>query len=231
MGISKKTAVVYIDGLNLYRQRLVSDPQLKWLDPLALARVLLPTHEIIGIRYFSTRIKPPLLDPQAPSRQVLYWRALATLGKLLTLHEGTMRVDKRWMPVVPLEVGLDGNLVKVRVQKIEEKGSDVALATYMTLDAARRVADMYVLVSSDSDFAPTLTLLREELGAGTALFSPIETPSRSLLGAQPHIVKVIRRASLQRSQFSPELVDDQGTFHIPDEWKKQGPLSEGACAR
>lgn len=231
MGVSKKTAIVYVDGLNLYRQRLVSDPQFKWLDLLALARLLLPTHEIIGIRYFSARIKPPLLDPQAPSRQVLYWRALATLGKLLTFHEGKMRVDTRWLPIVPLEVGWDGQLVKVRVQKIEEKGSDVALATYMTLDASRRSADLYVLVSSDSDFAPTLTLLREDLGAGTALLSPVETPSRSLLGARPHIVKIIRRASLQQSQFSHTLSDENGTFHIPDSWKKQGPLMEGACAR
>lgn len=217
--MSRPTAIVYVDGLNLYRQKLQHHPDVKWLNPVRLSELLLPTHDIIKLRYFSSKVKAAGTDPQAPSRQMIYWRALRTLDPQLTVHEGTMRVDKRWMPSVPKEFLPDGSPVKAKVIKIEEKGSDVALASHMVFDAAKNPADLHALVSSDSDFEPTLKLLRYQLGVATALLSPIETPSRSLLSTDPLITKVIRRELLVNSQFPAEMNDTVGRFVRPPQWQ------------
>jgi len=214
----KPTASIYIDGLNLYRQKLQYHPDTKWLDLILLAQNMLPTHDIVRVRYFSAKVRAAATDANAPVRQMVYWRALRTLGPRLTIHEGTMRADHRKMVVIPREYLADGSPVLAKVLKIEEKGSDVSLASHMVLDAAREPSDIHVLLSSDSDFAPPLTILREELGVTTGLFSPIEKPSTALSATQPLITKVVRRATLLRSQLPDEVVDGTATIHRPDTW-------------
>lgn len=218
MNFGRPRAIVYVDGLNLCRQKIAFHPDLKWLNLLALAQNMLPTHEIKLIRYFTARVKPAASSEQSPIRQTIYLRALKTLGDKLTIHEGLMRVDTRNYPVVPIRVDEHGALITCKVRKIEEKGSDVALASHMILDASRQLADVYVLISSDSDFAPTLRILTEDLGVATGLFSPIDKPSTSLLAEKPLFTKVIRRGYLENSQFDVVLQDSVGKFHRPAEW-------------
>ena len=214
----KPTASIYVDGLNLYRQKLEYHPDSKWLDLLRLSQVLLPTHEIVRVRYFAARVKPGVNDAMSPIRQMVYWRALRTLGPLLTIHEGQMRSDKRKMLAVPRAFHEDGSPVMHRVLKIEEKGSDVSLASHMILDAATKPSDIHVLVSSDSDFVPPLSILSNDLGVATGLFSPIDNPSTSLLATNPLIVKTIRKSNLLAAQFSRTLRDDVGIITRPDTW-------------
>lgn len=218
MSESRPSAIVYVDGLNFYRQRISRHPGTKWLDPFLLAQNLLPSHEISLVRYFTARVKPSVTSENAPIRQAIYLRALATLGSRLSIHEGTMRVDTRLYPVVPVRLDDSGQKVLAKVRKIEEKGSDVALASYMILDAAKRPADVHVLLSSDSDFAPTLQLLRNDLGVATALLSPIEKPSTSLLNEDPLFTKIVRKSFLENSQFPDLLSDEVGEFYRPPEW-------------
>ena len=72
-------ANVYVDGFNVYRQKLRYPPDVKWLDLEALFSKLLSTHDIQRIRYFTALIQPLLgTDPQAPIRQQTYIRALQT---------------------------------------------------------------------------------------------------------------------------------------------------------
>jgi uncharacterized LabA/DUF88 family protein len=215
---NRPTASIYVDGLNLYRQKLVWHPSSKWLDLVKLAELMLPTHEIVRVRYFSAKVKAPATDPNAPNRQLIYWRALRTFEPVLTLHEGTMRVDKRKLVSFPRKYLADGSPVLSRVLKIEEKGSDVSLASHMVLDAATDPSDLHVLVSSDSDFEPTLSILRKDLGISTGLFSPIEKPAGSLLATDPLIVKVIRKAFLLNSQLPVQLSDEHGVITRPDSW-------------
>lgn len=227
MDPKKKTAIVYIDGLNLYKQKLTYHPDLKWLNVLALCELMLPSHEIVKVRYFTSKVKPGVLDSEAPKRQEEYWRALMTLGDRLTMHFGQMLTSPRRYPAVPQRIDDDGNLVLVKVKKTEEKGSDVSLASYMVLDAARNPADLHVLLSSDSDFEPTLKILKSELDVQVGLFSPIEKPSTSLMNTGPLLVKIVRRSFLENSQFPHELQDAVGSIVKPIEWvKKQDPLTE-----
>jgi uncharacterized LabA/DUF88 family protein len=218
MSKSKPGAIVYIDGLNFYRQKIKHHPGTKWLNPLLLAENLLPSHEILRVRYFTARVRPSVASENAPIRQAIYLRALATLGERLSVHEGTMRADTRLYPVVPGRLDEQGNPVVAKVKKVEEKGTDVALASYMIFDSVKNPADVHVLLSSDSDFAPTLRILKNELHVATGLFSPIEKPSTSLLNEDPLFVKVVRRSFLENSQFPENLTDKVGAFHRPPEW-------------
>lgn len=227
MSETKLKAIVYIDGLNLYRQKLEYHPDVKWLDVVKMCELMLPTHEIILVRYFTSEVKPGILDPAGLKRQRAYIRALKTLQPKLSMHFGKMRSDPRRYPIVPQTLDEFGNLVLVKVRKTEEKGTDVSLAAHMILDAAQKRADLYVLMSSDSDYEPPLLILRDELQCKFALFSPIEKPSTSLMNTRPLFTKIVRRSFLENSQFPDRLNDGDGVFEKPDTWvKKQDPLTK-----
>ncbi len=217
---SKLRAVIYVDGFNLYRQKLQHHPDTKWLDLVRLSELLLPTHDIVGIEYFTALVKPALgTDPQAPIRQQTHLRALATLPTVRQ-HFGQFRHDSRRLPVVPIELDEGGVPRRVKVRKTEEKGSDVNLAARMVVDASRDRADVYVLVSNDSDFADVLGLLSKELGARFGLFSPVESPAARLLQRRPLFIKPIRRAALLASQLPAVVVTPDGnTVRRPAEWQ------------
>jgi len=216
--MSRPTASVYIDGLNLYRQKLVHHPDLKWLDLVALSQLMLPTHEIVRVRYFSAKVKVTATDVSAPIRQMIYWRALRAFEPVLTIHEGFMRADPRKLPAIPREYEADGTPKLHRVLKIEEKGSDVSLASHMVLDAATDPSDIHVLLSSDSDFVPTMNILRADLKVSTGLFSPIDSPPAKLLATEPLVTKIVRRSLLVGSQLPAQLSDSVGMISRPPSW-------------
>ena len=212
-------ANIYVDGFNLYRQKLQHHPDAKWLDIGLLAEKLLPTHDIQRIRYFTALIRPALgTDPKAPVRQQVYLRALQTNPKI-TIHLGQFRHDARRLPALPIIVDERGELVRHRVRKTEEKGSDVNLASYMVFDASRDEADVYVLVSNDSDFADMLGLITEEMGKRFGLFAPVDSPSGKLLAQNPLFVKPIRRGALLDSQLPDEVRSTgHGILRRPESW-------------
>ncbi len=215
----RPTANVYVDGFNLYRQKLKHHPEAKWLDLETLAQMLLPTHSIKRIRYFTAMVRPVLgTDPRAPIRQQTYLRALQTNSKV-TVHQGQFRNDARMMPALPVRFDDAGEIVRVRVRKTEEKGSDVNLASYMVFDACRDDADLYVLMSNDSDFAAMLAIINDELDKKWALLSPVDNPNQRLLALNPVLIKRIRRGALLASRFPDELHSETyGTLRCPETW-------------
>ncbi len=66
---------VYIDGFNLYYGALKGTAY-KWLDPLALCKIMIPDNEVTSIKYFTARVSPRPNDPDQPTRQNTYLRAL-----------------------------------------------------------------------------------------------------------------------------------------------------------
>ncbi len=208
--VPRPTAIVYVDGFNLYRRNLEDRPAAKWLDLHALSELLLPTHHIRLVRYFTANVRPIAgADPQSPIRQQTYLRVLRDAG--IQVHdEGQFRVDKRRLAVVPLTTGADGKLVTAKVRKIEEKGSDVNLAAHMIFDACTNPPDVSVLVSNDSDYCTALELLTTGLGRRFGLFSTTQTPSRDLMNLNPLFVKVIRERALMASQYPNPYVRANG---------------------
>jgi hypothetical protein len=220
-------ASVYIDGLNLYRRLLAGHPEHKWLDVEALAEQVMPEYDVIRVRYFTAVIKAlPGADPRSPQRQQAYLRALATLSRT-TIHLGKFRVDPRVMPLHPTQLDETGEPVRVRVKKTEEKGSDVALASLLLIDAMKGDSDIYAVCTNDSDLTMPLRLARQELGRDIGLISPMQQKraSNELKQTAPAWHRQVTPEILGASQLPGELQDSNGVIRRPPEWSEnsEGP--------
>lgn len=217
---------LYVDGLNLYRRVLQGHPELKWLDLEQLAEQLFPEYRVLRVRYFTAIIKIlPGADARSPQRQQAYIRALQTLPRT-TVHLGRFRIDKRKMPAHPTTFEPDGSPTQVWVKKTEEKGSDVALASYLLLDAVKADADLYGVVSNDSDLVTPLDLVKRELGRSIALVTPMEPKraSNELRQLGPSLHRHVTEDLLALSQLPERLRDEKGEIHRPVEWThSEGP--------
>lgn len=116
---------VYIDGFNFYYGAL-KHTCFKWLNPLALVRKMYPHKSIVGIKFFTAPVKFRPDNPTQCDDQRVYWRALRTVPAL-EIIEGKFYSSRVKMPRVP-----SGNLVEV--EKSEEKGSDVNIASHLLMD-------------------------------------------------------------------------------------------------
>lgn len=202
----RKSAIVYVDGFNLYRNALQKHPEVKWLDLVRLCEIVMPGFTISKVRFFTAEIHALKgTDPRSPSRQQAYLRALDTNDRLV-IHRGRFRAAKRTMDALPIEVGPDGRRKQVKVRKIEEKQSDVNLATWMIRDAMLNEADVYVLLSSDSDFAGLLNVMyrrpREVGGSHLAH----RQPGRRTAASRP---PVCAANPLRRTAKKPAAQDGQ----------------------
>jgi hypothetical protein len=231
--MSRPVANVYIDGFNLYRRALEGRPEYKWLNIVKLAEYLLPDHDIGNVRYFTALLRQGLFeDVQTPVRQQMYLRALATEPRV-DIKYGRFRNDKRDMPVHPQMIMLSTmTFVKTAVRKREEKGSDVNLASRMVADAFRNQADIYVLLSNDSDQVGPMKMMKQELGFSTGLIFPTTSAKscKELVHTGPDLMVNISDEALAASQFPSTLKDQVGQFHRPKAWKvrtKQPLKSEG----
>lgn len=128
--------IVYIDGFKLYYRAVKGTPY-RWLDLNALcSKLLRPTDTLKAIKYYTAIVSARPSDPNAPTRQQLYLRALKTIPHL-SIHYGHFLAHTVRMS---LAASLHpGQQVKyVEVMKTEEKGSDVNLATHLLHDAWTR---------------------------------------------------------------------------------------------
>lgn len=153
----KPTAIVYIDGLNLQR-RLLDSPALEvWVDFQKLVENLLQDYEIKQVRLFTSRtnvVRPVIQDK--------YWSLLERDSRKVIVEFGRLKTTVRVYPIHGQGLGTSlSSSGLVKVKKIEEKGSDVALGAHLVLDASRNSADVFVLMSCDTDFFPRVGVGQE----------------------------------------------------------------------
>lgn len=216
----RPTASVYVDGFNLYRRLLAGHPEHKWLDLEALMDRVLPEYDVRRVSYFTALIKAlPGKDPSSPQRQQAYLRALGTQSRT-SVYLGKFRVDTRIMPRHPTEYDTDGRPIQVKVKKTEEKGSDVALASRLLIDAMKGESDVYVVCTNDSDLVMPLRLAREELGRQVGLLSPMQPKraSNELKQTNPVWHRQITPDDLAACQLPIELHDKTRAIRRPDKW-------------
>ena len=79
--------IVYVDAFNLYYGCLRGSPY-KWLDLVALCRVVLPKNQVECIKYFTARVGARPGAAGQPTRQQLYLRALETLKPIVEIYYG-----------------------------------------------------------------------------------------------------------------------------------------------
>lgn len=200
---------VYIDGFNLFFGALRKTPY-RWLNLAQLCQLMLPKNRIDHIWYFTARVKPRVQDPQQPMRQQMYLRALATLPNLTVVYGHYLS-----HPVMmPLASSVSAKPKYVEVVKTEEKGSDVNLATQLLCDAFRKVFDVAVIVSNDSDLSEPIRIVKTELKKVVGVLNPHQHPSRELV-KHATFVKQIRSGVLAASQFPDTLEGVHGVFRDP----------------
>ena len=203
--VAMKKTSIYIDGYNLYYGMLKGTPW-KWLDLESFSRALLrDDHEIVEIKYFTARTRPYPYDRDAVNRQDLYLETLRRMGRV-TVVEGFYNKNVTRAPIVDsacknCETPKNG---LVRVMKLEEKGSDVNIATAMLVDAFSDKVDAVVLISGDADFIKPLNVIRKDLGKTVLVFDPHER--RSELERVASYYKSIPRDLPSRCQL-PDAIE------------------------
>jgi len=167
--------IVYVDAFNLYYGCLKGTHH-KWLDVVALSRLLLPGHSIHRVKYFTARVSPRPTDPGQPQRQQAYLRALESRPEI-EIHYGHYLSHVVRMPLA--DPGDTGPRT-ARVLKTEEKGSDVNLASHLIHDAHRRVFEAAALVSSEMGIPFTHVATSDSVGGWEARDIPSLGDIRSL---------------------------------------------------
>jgi uncharacterized LabA/DUF88 family protein len=202
--------IVYIDGFNLYYGATKGTPY-RWLNLRQLCTNMLPNDKIIQIKYFTAKVNARPHDPQQPMRQQIYFRALRTLPNFTIIYGHFLTHSCR--------MALTGTnpAKKVWVDKTEEKGSDVNIATHLLMDGFKKHYEVAVLVTNDSDLAEPVRMVRCELGLGVGILNPHQQHSQQLKSLATFI-KRIRQSDLIAAQFPTTLNDTTGAFTKPAIW-------------
>lgn len=201
---------VYIDGFNLYYGALKRTPY-KWLDLGKLVSTLLPNDTIQEIHYFTARVSARPYNSTSAHDQSLYLRALKTIPNVRIVYGHFLTHS------VPMYLSNVSPAQKVWVDKTEEKGSDVNLASHLLRDAYLRRFEVAVLITNDSDLAEPVRIVSQEVGLPIGILNPHQFHSRELT-QYATFVKRIRQGELASSQFPASLTDRKGTFTKPHGW-------------
>lgn len=201
---------VYVDGFNLYYGATKGTPY-RWLDLNRLCLNMMPNDTIQVIKYFTARVNARTYDPQQPVRQQMYLRALRTLPNISIFygHFLTHKCRMALTGVVPVQ--------KVWVDKTEEKGSDVNLASHLLMDGFLKTYELAVLVTNDSDLAEPVRMVINQLKLPVGILNPHQHHSQQLKTLATFI-KRIRQSDLIAAQFPATLTDSVGRFNKPAAW-------------
>ena len=209
--------IVYIDGFNLYYGLLRGTRNL-WLDLERFAQSLLTDqHSIIGLKYFTARVRGDMYDDISAHDQFCYLRALGASPRI-KIVEGFYKRYRAKMPFVKEPCRSCDKADYATVWKVEEKKSDVNRAVEMLSDAYEDRAAVFALVSGDSDPAAPLSVVRRRLGKKTVVFNPHSGDSVELRKLTT-FYRNIPRELPSKCQLPDEVVLPDGTaVHRPLAW-------------
>lgn len=209
---------VYIDGYNLFNGALKGTGY-KWLDVSAMAVRQLPiaSCHISRLVYCSARIIHRPHDPTQGIRQNIYFRALQTIPQLEIVLGKFLKVASKY-PKRPQPNPPPARPELVNVTRVEEKGSDVNLASRMIRDGFQGHYDVAVLVSGDSDLVEPVRIVQEDLKLDVVVLRPGKNRKSTQLQMIATDLIPIEDKVLAASQFPTTLTDRNGTFHRPPGW-------------
>jgi uncharacterized LabA/DUF88 family protein len=218
-------ANVYIDGFNLYHACFddlsgrAHWRRYRWLDLGTLCSRMFPDYDINRIRYFTALVDPRPGNPDNRTRQLEYLRALRTIPHL-TVHLGRFATNAKHRPLADPNAKSPTPIAPLQtayVVEMEEKGSDVNLASYMLVDGFKGEYDVAIVVTNDSDLAEPIRLVRSDIGLKVVLVNPRRTVSLHLRGLA-NSYTTIREWVIRESQFPPTFNDAHGTISKPSRW-------------
>jgi hypothetical protein len=223
-------ANVYVDGFNLYAGALYKTKGCKRLDIRLLSEQLFPDLEIQTIKYFTAEISADPSDPGASGRQRAYWRALQTDPDLVIIKGKFFSNNKRKPLANPLPRGncTEPDCPKcdqhATVRIIEEKMSDVNLATHLLKDGFLNLYDLAIVITNDTDLCEPIRVVRDTIGKEIIIVRPVSRPGRvPSFGLQEVATKLkyitkSRLAIVSRCQYPNNMTDSKGAFYKPLSW-------------
>jgi uncharacterized LabA/DUF88 family protein len=108
-----------------------------------------------------------------------------------------------------------------RVIKVEEKRTDVNIASYLLIDSFREECDQAVIISNDSDLSLPVRMVKEDFRKEVIVVNPVrkaDRGARELRRASTRMIDRINNSVLARCQFPDQLTDAKGTFSRPPSW-------------
>ena len=209
--LARRRSIIYIDGFNLYYGVLKGGPN-KWLDLDRFCRMIRKDDDIQRICYFTARVAGP-----DRVKQETYLRAIQTTP-LVELILGRFKSKT-------LRCGVQSctNRGQRLFRSPEEKETDVNIALHMLDDAYQDRADLFVLVSGDSDLVPAISYVKTRFPLKQVI---AYAPTRSRIrGAATQIrtmadkARTLPLAPLSKAQFPVTLPNGQGgTITKPAGW-------------
>lgn len=201
-----KQVIAYIDGFALYKGLLQRTyPEFKWLNAYELVRRLYHQYDVTDVYFFTADLKPTTNDPGVGQRQQKYLQALDTEPKVHIVR-GTYIFSKHWLPKNPEELDENGKVITTKVKRPEEKGSDVNLATQLLMDAWAGNADLYAVLTNDSDLVGPVRAVTETLRRDVSLISVSGSRyNKAFRAAGLASVRQVRRGTLRDSQFPDRI--------------------------
>jgi hypothetical protein len=149
--MTKRRVIAYVDGFNFYYRRLRNKPY-RWLDLCKFFEQFFPDDKLVQVRYFTARVGGKF-DPSKPLRQQAYLKALQTLPRVSITEGKFLTTQVQYRLAEPLQ-DADGNVRhSAKVWKLDEKGSDVNLGSYLLNEAWEDKYDVAIVVTNDSDLA------------------------------------------------------------------------------
>lgn len=183
------------------------------MEALCNKLLLTGAHDILKIKYFTARITARSDDPSGPTRQDVYWRALAAYCPKVEIIEGFFLSSEKFSYLAPA-----AGKGFVKTIKTEEKGSDVNFAVHMLNDAWLDAYDCAVMLSNDSDMYESASLVKTHCHKRIGWFVP-ENPdihvSKKLAGVMDFKRK-LTNFILADSQLPPTIPGT--TITKPTSW-------------
>lgn len=215
-------------------------PDLKWLNLVTLSKEILPELELGQIYYFTANVKNRYPGDTSQNRQHAYLRVLAHQGIRVVL--GKFRKDEQWMrfadgsarklvePRLPKFFGLTRfvfsrifkevapDTPKAFVFKMEEKGSDVNLGSYLLRDGYKNQLTSAAVITGDSDLAPPIRFA-VEAGAHVKVVVPGIFINVNALSSSATDVQKLENAMLSNHQLPEIFFSNSGRkIYRPQSW-------------
>ena len=208
---TKQRVFAYIDGFNLYYG--LRDANLhtsRWLDLKAMCISLLRTGQQLHlVRYFTTRVRN---NPSASQRQSVFIDALSARGGIeidyghfLSKKRKCQNCGSTW-------------------HRHEEKKTDVNIAVRLLGDAFDDHFDVAMIISGDSDLAPSIKSVRLRYPDKRLVVAFPPRRNSSELRRVAHANFTIPRAVIRSSHLTDPVLSPSGTsFKAPNGWLPPNP--------
>jgi hypothetical protein len=240
-----KRAAFYVDGFNLYHgicdlqeqpSKAVPTPpnkaHLKWFSIWAYAEFITQQHgeSVERVHYFSALATHM---PHSVGRHQTYLRALKSTGVHYNL--GTFKAKQKRMHFSRCDQ--NGNpyaTAKINWTAHEEKETDVNIAIQLIQDAMDNIADVFYVISADTDLAPAIKLIQARYPH--IEYVPVLPPNRAKnkelkqLSSRPGKHIEMNEANIAKCRLPEQITDAAGTFSCPVEYQLPTPAPASAAS-